>query len=68
MVEEVAKSCDFVAAVEAEVQECTLVLNPSLGGLMGIFALVYILAEAGSFALLERVCSDRDSVVRQPDL
>lgn len=64
MVEEVAKSCGFVAAVEAEVQECSVVLNPSLGYSMEISALVCTLMGSDSSALLEMVCFGRDSVVR----
>lgn len=62
------RSCDSVVAVVAEVQEYKAALNPLLENLTGISAPVYIPAESDSLVLLERVCSDRDSVVRQPDL
>ena len=68
VVEEVARSCDSVAAVEAEVQECKAALNPSLSCSTEIFALECIRAEFDSLVLLERVNSGRDSVVRRPDL
>lgn len=64
MVEEVAKSCDFVAAVEGEVQEYSAALNPSLGYSREISALVCTPVESDSSVLLERVCFGRDFVAR----
>lgn len=68
VVEEAARSCDSVAAVEVEVQGYKAALNPSLGDLMEISVLVCTPAESDSLVQLERVCYDRDSVVQQPDL
>ena len=65
--EEAARSCDPIAAVEAEDQGCKPALSPSLGCSMGIFGLVCILKESVPF-LLDWVCFEKDSVVRQPDL
>lgn len=62
--EEAARLCDFVAAVEAEDRVCKAALNPSSRGSTEISALVCIRAESDSLVLLERVYSDRDSVVR----
>ena len=66
--EEAARSCDSVAAVEGEVQGYKAALNPSSADSMETSALVCIPAEFDSLRLLERVYSGRDSVVRQPDL
>ncbi len=68
VVVEAARSCDLLAAVEAEVQVCKLALNPLLGDSMEIAALVCIPTEPDSLVLLDRACSGTDSVVRQPDL
>ena len=65
---EAARSCDSVAAVEAEVQEYKAALIPWSADSMEISALEYIPAESDFLFLLERVYSGRDSVVRQPDL
>ena len=64
MVEEAARSCDFVAAVEAGVQEYSAALNPSLGCSMETSGLVCIPTESDSLALLEMVCFGKDFVVR----
>ena len=66
--EEAARSCGFVAEVEAEVQEYKAALNPSLRYWRETSALVCTLGEPGSFALPERVCFGRGSVVLQADL
>ena len=63
VVVEAARSCDFVAAVEAEVQEYKAASSPSLRYSMEISAPVCIPAEPDSFVLLERVCFGRGSVV-----
>ena len=63
VVVEAARSCDFVAAVEAEVQEYKAAWSPSLRYSMEISAPVCIPAEPDSFVLLERVCFGRGSVV-----
>ena len=68
MEEEAARSCDSVAAVEAEVPGYKAALNPSSMDLMETSALVCIPAESDSLPLIERVCSGKDSVVPQPDL
>lgn len=66
--EEAARSCGSVAGVEAEVREYKAALNPSSADSMEISAPVCIPAESDASCLLEKVCSGRDSVVRQPDL
>ena len=63
-----ARSCDSVAAVEAEVQEYKAAWSPSLRYSMEIYAPVCIPAEPGPLVLLERVCFGRGSVVLQADL
>ena len=67
---EAARSCDSVAAVEAEVQEYKAAWSPSLRYSMEISAPVCMNtpAEPDSFVLLERVCFGRGSVVLQADL
>ena len=67
-VEEAARSCDSVAAVEAEVQEYKAAWSPSLRYSIGTSAPVCIPAEPDSFVLLERACFGRGSVVLQADL
>ena len=68
VVVEAARSCDSVAAVEAEVQEYKAAWSPSLKCSMEISAPVCIPTEPDSFVLLERVCFGRGSVVLQADL
>ncbi len=67
VVVEAARSCDSVAAVEAEVREHKAALNPWLADSMEIFALECIPAEFDSLVRLEKVYSGRGSVVRHPD-
>lgn len=69
MVEEAAaRSCDFVAAVEVEVPGYKAALNPSLTDLTEISALVCTPVGFDFLLLIEKVNSDKDLVVRQPDL
>ena len=68
VVEEAARSCDFVAAAEAEVQEYKAALNPWLGDSTEISALVCTPAELDSLVLLEKPSFGKDSVAQQPDL
>ena len=63
-----ARSCDSVAAVEAEVQEYKAAWSPSLRYSMDISAPVCIPAEPDSFVPLERVWLGRGSVALQADL
>lgn len=63
MEEEAARSCDSVAAVEAEVPGYKVALSPSLTDLMEISALVCIPTESDSLPLIERVYSGNGSVV-----
>lgn len=68
VVEEAARSCDFVAGGEAEVPGYKVALNPSSTDLMETSALVCIPAESDSLPLIERVCSGKGSAVLRPDL
>ena len=66
--EEAARSCEPVAAVEAEVQGYKAALNPSSADWKGTSALVCIPMGLDFAGLPERVYFGRDSVVRQLDL
>ena len=68
VVVEAARSCDSVAAVEAEAQEYKAAWSPSLSYSMGISAPVCIPMEVDSFVLLESAGFGRSSVVLQADL